>query len=363
MRATVGGSDQCSGGAASASSTIAGSPANAFDGNTSTEWTSSTFPQWIKYTFASDVEVLEFTISSGTVSGDSPKDFRLEYSDNDADWTSVYSKTEEINWATQETRTYGVVLYFDGTVPNIEAPLNKLYTYDMKRHISPQGGDIVSCSISGEPSWLSIDNDGIMSGTPTETTDNTGIIVSCTKATTEDSNSFNVRAVDGGMGVHKFWRLYVTDVESGDFASVAEMQLRDLIGGSDQCSGGTIEVSSFFGQPSYQDFNGAKAFDDDISTKWNSDVFVSVTPQWIKYIFNVATWVSEVAILSASSEVNNDRYPKTFEIQFSDEDISYIAAHSVVGAAAWGTSETRLYELGDPYIPPQIIIIGCPGRV
>ncbi len=87
MRATVGGADQCSGGTATASYTW--NPASfAFNDNALNEWTTNGQANtgWIKYQFASPVDVAEYTIQASASHVSAPKNFTLEYSDNDSDW-------------------------------------------------------------------------------------------------------------------------------------------------------------------------------------------------------------------------------------------------------------------------------------
>ncbi len=80
--------NQCTGGAASASSTYGStSAANVFDGSLSTTWqATSGSPQWVEYAFAAPVHVLEVTVTwnySGTAT------YALQYSDDNATWATA----------------------------------------------------------------------------------------------------------------------------------------------------------------------------------------------------------------------------------------------------------------------------------
>lgn len=129
LRATVGGADQTLGqafdGAASASSQINtdNHPRNAVDGSATTSgWLSSsaTFPQWWKYDCgnaghtggggSSTIAVAQITIAgSWNVPGASPKDFTLQWSDNNADWTTVLTVTGQTGWTGgSDVRTFNV---------------------------------------------------------------------------------------------------------------------------------------------------------------------------------------------------------------------------------------------------------------
>lgn len=65
MMTTVGGTDQCTGGTASASSAGVGTAADCFDNNTGTFLAfASAAPQWVQYTFASPVKIVEFALTA-----------------------------------------------------------------------------------------------------------------------------------------------------------------------------------------------------------------------------------------------------------------------------------------------------------
>lgn len=95
MRPYVGGPNLCKNGAASASSTFSGSyPASAaFDSNTTTRWASeASQPSRISYRFGIPVSIAEVMIRAPDVSnyasGQMPKNFSLQYSDDGVNWTT-----------------------------------------------------------------------------------------------------------------------------------------------------------------------------------------------------------------------------------------------------------------------------------
>lgn len=87
-------SDIIGGGTISADTTYSGYPAgNAIDDNGTTLWVSDAgvaFPHWIKYDFGSGVTKIVQRI---TIRGDSSrlKDFQFQGSNNDSDWTTIYT--------------------------------------------------------------------------------------------------------------------------------------------------------------------------------------------------------------------------------------------------------------------------------
>lgn len=114
MRATPGGSDQCTGGAATASSTDSVYvPGRAFDNNTGSvyAWISAAglANQWIAYEFPEPVSVAELWYMPyyfGSVLY-GPSEFSIEYSDNGSDWTRLKTFSG-LTWASGEAKTFAV---------------------------------------------------------------------------------------------------------------------------------------------------------------------------------------------------------------------------------------------------------------
>lgn len=110
MRATIGGSDQCSGGTASAISTITSASA-AFDNDPVTTWASNWGSAWwIQYQFPSAVSVAELSIQSEngaqTTGNGTPKDFTLQYSSDGSSWTTALTVTGQTGWANSTVRNF-----------------------------------------------------------------------------------------------------------------------------------------------------------------------------------------------------------------------------------------------------------------
>lgn len=115
FRASTGGANQASGGAASSNGQydVPYGPGNAFDGIATTLYVSNIgLPKWVAYAFPSHVGVAEIAIravdSSYGVHTDDPKDFKLEWSDDGLTWTSVLSVTGQTGWGYGEWRAFSV---------------------------------------------------------------------------------------------------------------------------------------------------------------------------------------------------------------------------------------------------------------
>lgn len=115
LRAAIGGADQTGGGTASESSYFfpeAGNRAFNNDG-TFTQWSSGGggMPEWVKYDFGAGQakSIVEFTVRArgdGNAATMSPKDFKLQWSDDDSSYTDAIVVTNQTGWSAGETRTF-----------------------------------------------------------------------------------------------------------------------------------------------------------------------------------------------------------------------------------------------------------------
>lgn len=111
MRTSIGGSDVCTGGTASASS-VFGSfvAANAFDNDINTLWAANASTGWIAYDFGSgnDQDIVEVAWRSRQSSdaNQSAREADIEYSDNGTDWVKKWAWTESTSWSLAQTRSF-----------------------------------------------------------------------------------------------------------------------------------------------------------------------------------------------------------------------------------------------------------------
>ena len=79
----------------------------AFDGNPSTSWTvAGTSGVWIGYRFSQAVGIARVRITAATITDQSPKDFRVQYSDNGTTWTDAWTVTGQTGWIAGESRHF-----------------------------------------------------------------------------------------------------------------------------------------------------------------------------------------------------------------------------------------------------------------
>lgn len=108
MRATPGGSDQCTGGTATASSTFSTQVASlGFDNSGATYWASNELYGWLRYQFASAVSVAEVTMTSRNDASwaQIPGVIGVRYSDDGTTWTTAF-RGAGASWAQGVTRTF-----------------------------------------------------------------------------------------------------------------------------------------------------------------------------------------------------------------------------------------------------------------
>ena len=113
FRETAGVSQTFSGGTASTNG--GGTASNASDNNTSTTWTTTagTTAAWWKYDYGSGVtkDIVELTIRCGTNLQDrAPRDFTLEWSDDNSAWTVAETMSGVNDWTSAQTKTFTLPL-------------------------------------------------------------------------------------------------------------------------------------------------------------------------------------------------------------------------------------------------------------
>lgn len=112
MHSSIGGTDQCTGGTATASGNIGGGfeADKAFDDNAATMWNSGTpVGAWLQYEFASAKTIAEYSIKAReSFLNDSPVAWQIEYWDGAA-WQGVDLVLSEAAWSASEVRTYAVL--------------------------------------------------------------------------------------------------------------------------------------------------------------------------------------------------------------------------------------------------------------
>lgn len=133
------------------------------------------------------------------------------------------------------------------------------------------------------------------------------------------------------MAAHRYWRVYITAINGGTSASIAELEMRESIGGSDVTGSGTATASSQFSGT----FVPSRAFDNNTSTAWASLDFS--TPQWLKYDFGSGS-AKDIVELAITRRPQIDQAPVTWTLDYSDDDSTWTTLYRIGGEADWNST-------------------------
>lgn len=140
--------------------------------------------------------------------------------------------------------------------------------------------------------------------------------------------------VVAGGATYKHWRIYVTaNSGANTYVTANEIEMRATVGGANQCAGGVATASSNYpSTPPSGAFDGVLTYPPD-SALWASAN--GAKPQWIAYEFAAPVSVAEVAWMSASYSGGQNETPGTFDVQASDDGVSWITIASFSGVTGW----------------------------
>ena len=140
---------------------------------------------------------------------------------------------------------------------------------------------------------------------------------------------------------YQFRRIVVT-ANNGNpsYVTIAEVQLRATLGGTDQTGAGVAIASS----EANNDNIAGYAFDNNLGTKWTSNGRPTVSvPQWVRYEFPEAAVVRQIAMTGCIGGQESFA-PQDFTIERSVDGLVWEAVASVTGQTAWSGGETRVFD-------------------
>lgn len=153
--------------------------------------------------------------------------------------------------------------------------------------------------------------------------------------------------------LHRYWRVLITENQSGNLSSIVELQMHDEPFGPDLCEGGTALADSEFSTPLYE---MEHAFDDTIADRnsGTGDRWASTDttlPHYIGYDFGVGV---EKSIESISYIDPLGAYTtqavKDIEVQYSDDGSSWTTYWSVADIVPSVFGFHRFHRVDpDPY--------------
>lgn len=387
MFTLIGGSDVTTGGTPIASSAFGGSvAANAFDGTKpgGSVWISgaASAPQWIGYDFGAGnpQAIVAIAISISGSTGRAPRDFQVEYSADGSTWLSAnWVVTGQIDWTGSQTRTY--------TKPTGPSDPKRMWRLNVTDTVSsgdyvqiaelefnvngagaPRSGFILGGSGYFGTAFPSFAFDGSTGGTnwisPNQTKPHwigydygVGRNVNSVTITATDGNrapkNFDIQYSQDGItwttewsvagatwpsatqtftkpdsaGASRYWRVYITDNNGDAVNTIHELQMYTAAGAISVCSGGTAIESGHDSSAAADNL-----FDGNVGTDWSK----TGLPAWVGYDFgdgNEKAIIGVAMFPPASPYVN--RMPKDFDVQYSNDGISWATSWSVQDSTDW----------------------------
>lgn len=143
------------------------------------------------------------------------------------------------------------------------------------------------------------------------------------------------------MAAHRHWRLYIVSQSSTNYCSVAELELRETLAGTNHALSGTMSAISTY------DVSLAPAYaaDGDINTMWHSQYIAGGAGGWIACDLGSG---NDKSINVISITPRNDGYPvnpiSEFELQFSDDGSSWTTLYGDSGITGWSAGVAKTWD-------------------
>lgn len=155
------------------------------------------------------------------------------------------------------------------------------------------------------------------------------------------------------MTAHRYWRVRITENNgSTTNTAVAELEMFDVLAGTNLCTGGTPLYST-------QDatFTAAKAFDGikNADQGWATSSG-NLYGAYIGYDFGsgVTKDIIQIAI-TARQAAGLTQMPKTFIVEYSDDNAAWFPLNVISGQTSWTSNQTRTFNLS-AYASPYSVI-------
>ena len=145
------------------------------------------------------------------------------------------------------------------------------------------------------------------------------------------------------MAAHRYWRIAVNQNNgSTQFVSLAELEMRIVAGGANQCTGGTAFASTVTaGWEAAKAFDGIKNQDAGWACASNHVASASVG-----YDFGSGNAKDIVEIAVTSRQINLDQQPSVFTLEASDNGLDW-RPKSIFGPVSWTSNQTQTFAV-DP---------------
>jgi hypothetical protein len=268
------------------------SASNLGDGSFSTDWQpwNDVVGMYAGYDFGSPVVVQEVAIAelAGSIA---PTDFSVDYSDDGTTWTTSVSVTGYTSWVASTFSVWAIPA---------STPFS---TYQWYANLTTTPPTIYNQFPAGN-GWTTV-------------------------VPPPPANMYSGYGAPSLYPQHRYWRIaLVTTLNTN--VEMSEIQFRAVPGTIQAPSGGTWSASGGTGVTSLSDL--------DFTTNWQG-----LNGATLEYDFGVPVTVKEVAIAPWSSYPGDSA--SAFNIQYSDDNSTWVTASAVTGATTWPSSTYQLFEL------------------
>ena len=148
----------------------------------------------------------------------------------------------------------------------------------------------------------------------------------------------------------QYWRVYISANNGAANCAVAELYFYDGGGLVDTFTNReTNSIASSFANSGNR---AALAYDQLDSSKWTS---LSAAPAWIGYDFGTPVALSDLQMMGQYVTGNQAAVaPKDFDIEWSNDNVSWTSIASYTGETGWTGAEVRNFVIQTPVAPPII---------
>lgn len=151
------------------------------------------------------------------------------------------------------------------------------------------------------------------------------------------------------MVAHRYWRLYVSANNGGNYVEIAELEFRETAGVPQVPTGGTaLRSSAFSASSTYQASN---AFDGSNSTRWRA---AGNAYEWIGYDFGSGNEIEPVEILLGAYTSTTTNTPKFFALEYSDDGVTWNLYSWFEEESSWANGEARTLSIVVSSAPDHI---------
>ena len=332
---------------------------HAFDNNASSYWrpaTTNVFPVELKVDMTRPRAISKYTIKSLTSNqARTPSQFTLQGSNDNSTWTVLDTRTGETGWSSGQKRAYPFInhtpyQYYKLSITGTNDAwlyIEQVEMMGLKDQTAPSEISSLKKSIYDDRIRLSWNN-------PSEfdfykvNIYRDGTLV---KTVSDFTNSY----IDTGLAPSTYYDYKITTLDdSGNESGGITFTTKTILYSNDvvpkmtsntSVSPVVISASSTYGGGN----SGWNIFDDSAASYWRPSTY-SVFPQWIAVDFGVDKVISKYTMTSTSP--TSTTVPKTFELQASVDNSTWVTLDRKENETGWTGGEKRSYPFFN-YTPYQ----------